>query len=34
MARPLAAFRHPVDPEKQELLRAGWESLPNELHSG
>ena len=25
------AFRFPIDPEKQALLRARWESLPNEL---
>jgi hypothetical protein len=27
------AFRHPIDPEKQALLRARWESLPNELRT-
>lgn len=26
-----AAFRYPIDPEKQALLRARWDSLPNEL---
>jgi len=27
------AFRFPIDPEKQALLRARWESLPNELRT-
>ena len=27
------AFCHPIDPEKQALLRARWESLPNELRT-
>ena len=27
------AFRVPLDPEKQALLRARWESLPNELRT-
>jgi hypothetical protein len=27
------AFRVPIDPEKQALLRARWESLPNELRT-
>ena len=27
------AFRYPIDPEKQTLLRARWESLPNELRT-
>ncbi len=27
------AFRFPIDPEKEALLRARWESLPNELRT-
>ena len=27
------ALRHPIDPEKQQLLRARWDSLPAELQS-
>ncbi len=27
------AFRHPIDPEKQALLRARWASLPDELRT-
>ncbi|MEO8439321.1 MAG: hypothetical protein ABI540_03765 [Spartobacteria bacterium] len=27
------AFRHPIDPEKEALLRVRWESLPNELRT-
>ncbi|MEO5718593.1 MAG: hypothetical protein ABIR29_08485 [Chthoniobacterales bacterium] len=28
-----SAFRFPIDPEKQALLRQRWESLPNELRT-
>ncbi|MBA3963560.1 MAG: hypothetical protein H0X40_16895 [Chthoniobacterales bacterium] len=27
------AFRHPINPEKQALLRTRWETLPNELRT-